>query len=233
MKVSIVGGSPSSQFSAPFDDPEWEIWVHGNQLQRHESHRVTRIFEIHENLSEHSKDYPQWLVDQNIPLIVSKKFPIKADHISIFPEECDVLNALTSTPAYMLALAIYEGATHISIYGVDMAVDDHEYFKQRPAMHGWIGYAKGLGIDVQIAKESTLFKENYKEGRDWNNSGPFTEAGFLEVAQAHQRKIDEYTQLVQTHSGCLQSYQRLAKIARAMESGQDVKNLTDSLVIKE
>ena len=232
MKVAIVGGSPSEKF-APFDDPEWEIWVHGNQYNRHINRRVTRIFEIHENLSEHDPRYAQWLSDRHIPLIVSDKFPIEKDHIKVFPKEANVLEKLTSTPSYMMALAIYEGATHISIYGVDMGVDNHEYFKQRPGMYAWIGYAKGLGIKVSIAEGSSLFRDPYDEGKDWNNpKGPFTEKSFLDMVDLHQKKVDEYTMLVHTHSGCVQSYKRLAKVARALEAGQDVK-LTDSLVIKE
>lgn len=235
MRVAIVGGCPSTEYLAPFSEHDWEIWVHGNQLDRHENRRVTRIFEIHDDLSEHPPEYPQWLVDKNIPMVVGSKFPIQADHVTVFPESCNVLEKLTSTPAYMMAMAIHEKAIHIGIYGVEMAVDDHEYFKQRPAMYAWIAYAKGLGIGITIPEESSLFVDKYKEGRDWGKKtdGPFTEAGFQEMADIHQQKIDEYNQLIQTHAGCLQSYQRLAKIARAMESGQDVKNLTDSLIIKE
>lgn len=232
MKVLIVGGSPSSQFLAPFGDLDWEVWVHGNQLQRHLDHRVTRIFEIHDDLSEHDPEYPQWLVDQKIPLIVGDKFPIKGH--KVFPQEADVLGQLTSTPAYMMALAIHEGATHIGIYGVDMAVDDHEYFKQRPSMYAWIAYAKAKGIEITIPKESSLFKDSYIEGRDWGKKpdGPFTEDSFLEMVNIHQQKIGEYNQLIQTHNGCLQAYTRLAKVARAITSGQEVKNLTGSMVIK-
>lgn len=226
MKVAIIGGRPSE----PPYDSDWEIWVHGNQYDRHQEHRVTRIFEIHENLSEHDPKYPQWLAGQNIPLIVSDKFPVKGDHIKVFPKEANVLDKLTSTPAYMMALAIHEGATHIAIYGIDMGVDNHEYFKQRPGMYAWIGYAKGLGIEVTI-ESNTLFKDPYDEGRDWNNSKTFSEASFKEMIDLHQKKIEEYTMLVHTHSGSLQTYQRLAKVARALESGQDVK-LTDSMVIK-
>lgn len=235
MKVAIVGGSPSSQFLAPFDDPEWEIWVHGNQLERHLDHRVTLAFEIHDDLSEHGEPikYAQWLGSHKIPLIVGDKFPIEGH--TIFNEEWDVLGLLTSTPAYMMAYAIHKKATDIAIYGVDMAVDDHEYFKQRPAMYAWIAYAKGLGINVTIAKESPLFKEKYKEGTDWGkkSEGIFSEKEFLSMVAHHEAKMEEHKRLFDSHDGCKQAYSRLAKVARAKDSGQDIKHLTDSLVIKE
>jgi len=234
MKIAIVGGCPSTEYMAPYADPDWEIWVHGNQMDRHLNRRVTRIFEIHEDLSEHDPDYADWLVGLGIPMVVSSKFPMKADWISVFPDECDVLEELTSTPAYMMALAIHEGATDIALYGVDMAVDDHEYFKQRPAMYAWIGYAKGRGINVTVADGSSLFVDKYKEGRDWRKKAdtPFSEQGFLEMTAYHQEKIEELSNQVKAHSGCLQVYTRLAKVARGLESGQDIKNLTDSLLIR-
>lgn len=235
-KVAIVGGSPSSQFLAPFDNPEWEIWVHGNQLERHLDHRVSMAFEIHDDLTEHGDplEYAEWLIKWGIPLVVGDKFPLKEAH-TVFPDECDVLGMLTSTPAYMMAYAIYMKATDIAIYGVDMAVDDHEYFKQRPAMYAWIAYAKGLGINVTIAEESPLFVEKYKEGRDWGkeSNSVFSEKEFLSMVAHHEAKMDEYKQLYQNHDGCKQVYTRLAKVSRAVESGQEIKHLTDSLVIKE
>ena len=150
MKVAIVGGSKTSEYLAPFNDDDWEIWVHGNQMDRHENRRVSRIFEVHDDLSEHDERYPQWLSDFNIPLIVSPKFPIKGDHIKVFNRSKAKLmlggEFLSSTPAYMMTQAIAEGATNIAIYGVDMAVSNHEYFKQRSAMYYLIGLAVVVGL---------------------------------------------------------------------------------------
>ena len=132
MKVAIVGGSPSTQMKAPFNDLEWEIWALGNQLQQYEGKRVTRIFEIHDNLDEHDKRYAQWLVDHRIPMVVSDKFKdtVTVSEDTIVFDKTDIaLPFLSSSPAYMMAQAIKEGAEEIAIYGVDMAVDNHEYFK--------------------------------------------------------------------------------------------------------
>lgn len=207
----IIGGAESWK-----DAPLEGAWIHGNQLDRFIGKPIGKIFEIHEDLSEHPPEYPQWLVDQNIELIVSDRFPIKADHVKVFPRECNVLNMLCSTPAYMMALAIHEGHKEIEIYGVNMGIENHEYFKQRPSMYAWIGYAKGLGIDVKIAKNSSLFKETYDEGRDW---GKMTdEKRYLEMANRHKQKIEELQSkiselhiLINTHDGARQVYERLAK----------------------
>ena len=247
MKVIIVGGCPSSDYLAPFDT-DAQVWVHGNQLDRHEGKRIDKIFEIHDDLSEHDEAYPQWLINQNIDLVVGVKFPLESDRVTRFPfgEVYKLLDGdhLTSTPAYMMALAILSGAESIGIYGVDMAVDDHEYFYQRPTMYAWIAYAKAKGIEITIPDESSLFKDTYIEGR---NSGgkpklslePFSQDEFLQMAQTHNKKMDELqaqqqmiNAKIQTHDGCRQSYERMAKVARAIESGQQINSLADTAVIR-
>ncbi len=257
MKIAIVGGSPSSQYLAPYDDPEWEIWVHGNQMDRHENRRVTRIFEIHDDLSEHEPGYAGWLASKDISLVTGRNFPeeVITEYTMEFPfAAASALmegDHLTSTPAYMMAQAILDIKhnghleDHIAIYGVDMAVDDNEYFYQRPTMYAWIGYARGLGIKVTIADESPLFVDNHVEGAGSGGkpdfaAAPFTSKNLQDVVDIHQQKIDVYTgqigqlqKLVDTHDGCRQAYARLVQIARAVESGQSIRNLTDSLVIKE
>lgn len=244
MKVAIVGGAPATEGLAPFDDLEFEIWVHGNQMGRHIKRRITRIFEIHNDLSEHEPQYAQFLVDQNKPLIVGHKFPFEGENISLFPvaEANEIMGQhLTSTPAYMMAMAILEGATHISIFGVDMSVDDHEYFAQRACMYAWIGYAKAKGIEIYIPKESGLFKDPYIEGDFGGSLGnpPFTSEEFLKVAQMHQSKIEELQGQIlnlqlqmNAHAGSKQSYERLSKVARGVEAGAEIKTLTENILLK-
>ena len=72
-KLAIVCGSPSSEMLAPFEDPEYEVWVLGNRCQNYP--RFDLIFEIHDALEEeHDPRYAQWLVDKNIELIVGESF---------------------------------------------------------------------------------------------------------------------------------------------------------------
>ena len=150
MKIAIVCGAPSSEFLAPFEDESWEIWVLGNRLDRFKDRRVSKVFEIHDDLTEHpdSDKYCKWLVDSKYPLIVGEKFPLTHKNITIFPYDkvtkLSEFGSLASSPAYMMAYAILQGAKEIGIYGVDMAVDDHEYFWQRPCMWGWVRFAEAL-----------------------------------------------------------------------------------------
>lgn len=241
MKVAVIGSSPSSQMLAPFDNPEWDIWVLGNQINDYNGKRITRVFEIHENLSDKDANYPKWLVDQGHPLVVSDVFPVDAENVSRYPIN-DVNSLLegeylSSSPAYMMGLAILQGYEEIGIYGVDMAVDNHEYFKQRPEMYAWIAYAKAKGIKVTIPDESSLFKGTYVEGRDWNKekSGLWSEGEFNQLANAHQKQMDEINRQIQdlqvkytSHDGARQVYEKLAKVARAVDSGINVKTLLET-----
>ena len=69
----------------------------------------------------------------------------------------------TSSIAYMVAYALYTGAEAINIYGVDME-HDTEYKHQRPCLAYWVGYAKALGVKVNI--ETILNDQPYLYGYD-------------------------------------------------------------------
>ena len=244
MKVAIVCGAPSSEFMAPYDDESWEIWVLGNRLDRHIDKRVTRVFEIHDDLSEHKdpEKYADWLVSTcevgEFTLITGSNFPYNK------AEELYGSMYLTSSPAYMMAYAILQGAEEIAVYGVDLSTDDHEYFWQRPCMEAWIGFAKGKGIKVTIPEVSHIGKCSYVEGRDWGGAKdfakpPFTKVQFEEMASQHQQQMDniqvEITGLNQkyaAHDGARQAYERLARVARSTEAGVDVKTLSETATIK-
>lgn len=240
MKVALIGGSPSGDGIEP--RPDFEVWVHGNQLDRRQG-RVDRIFEIHDDLSEHPSGYAKYLVDQGKPLVVGRKFPIRGEGIRTFPfsEANEMMGQhLTSTPAYMMALALLEGASEIEIIGVDMAVDDHEYFYQRPTMYAWIAFAKARGVKIYI--HGGLFIDEYIEGDKGGKPDlglpPFTSEEFGAIARMHQNKIKEIEgqilnlqNTIHAHSGALQTYQRLEKVARGVEAGASIKTLTETVVI--
>lgn len=245
-KLVIVCGSPSSEMAAPFEDPDYQVWVLGNRCDKYP--RFDVIFEIHDDLTEHKPGYAKWLADKNVPMVVGEAFPIKAGHIETFPfsaaKELFGSTYLTSSSAYMLALGLLRGFTHIELYGVDMAVDDHEYFWQRPCMEAWIGFAKGRGVTVIVPEVSPVLKSDYIEGKGRGgrpdfSKPPFTQAGFLEIAGLHQSKIDHIESQIQQlkmslqgHTSARDVYNRLAKVARAVEAGQTINSLTDTVALR-
>lgn len=73
------------------------------------------------------------------------------------------LDYYTSTPAQMLALAIYEGYGEIHLYGIDM-LQDEEYYYQRAGCEYYAGFARGRGQKVYIPDRSALCKAGYVYG---------------------------------------------------------------------
>lgn len=72
-----------------------------------------------------------------------------------------------STLDYMLAFAIYSGATEISLYGVNMTQKE-EWRSQKPGVEFWIGVAMGKGIKVNIQHDYTsLFKSKVWDGEKY------------------------------------------------------------------
>ncbi len=55
----------------------------------------------------------------------------------------------TSSTAYAIALAIYQGKKQIEIAGIEMT-SDTEYVRQRPGVLFWLGIAVGRGINVVL-----------------------------------------------------------------------------------
>lgn len=251
MKVAIVCGAPSSEFMAPYDDKSWEIWVLGNRYQRHIDKRITRIFEIHNNLSEHADPelYQSVLIElsKKYALIVSETFKGSGQSIEVFPyKQVERLYGslyLTSSPAYMIAYALLNGATEIGLYGVDLSISDHEYFWQRPCVEAWIGFAKGRGVKVYIPEISHIGKSSYVEGRDWNGNrksdGPFTEESLGAIASKHSEEIEtikaakrELDLQMAAHDGAKQVYEQLMKVARAVDAKIDVKHLGETTIVQ-
>jgi hypothetical protein len=233
---------------APFANTEWEIWVLGNRINRYP--RYDRIFEIHDDLTEHGdpQRYAEFLAGLGVPMVVGEAFPVKADHIEVFP--FDAAKALfgrtylTSSTVYMIAYALLHGYQHIRLYGVDMAVDEHEYFLQRPCLEAWLGFARGRGVDIDVHESSPAFKSYYVEGmgcggRPDFSCAPFTSKSFVAVADKHRAsieqaksQIDALTAKIHTHNGAIQAYERMAKVARAIEMGNKVENIEREAVIR-
>lgn len=235
---------------APYEDKSWEIWVLGNRLDRHIERRVSRVFEIHNNLSEHGdiQKYSNWLLSHGLPIIVGDRSPIVGKDVTPFPYD-DVERTfgqlyLTSSPAYMVAYALLIGASELAIYGVDLSINDHEYFWQRPCMEWWIGLAKGIlgPHNITIPSISHVGKSSYVEGRDWNGDtevGVFSEDGFNAQAadcatkrEALQRQRQDLALKAAALDGAEQVYKHLGKVARAVEAQMDVKSLTETTVLR-
>lgn len=175
LKVAMVGTAPSSRMLAPYADPSWKIWAcspgNMNTLPR-----VDVWFELHSNLlwpeyESYGKPYVEWLKQQKFPIYMQELWP-KTDgsmqplkeivpNATVFPVNEMVAEFgdefFTSSFAWMMALAISQGATEIALYGIDMASRD-EYILQRPGFYYFKREALKRGIRVAAPHESDIMQ---------------------------------------------------------------------------
>jgi hypothetical protein len=163
LKVAIVGKAPSSMLLAPYADESWQIWSLGDGQYTKALPRWSVWFELHElndGKTRWAKEYWDWLsTDHGKPVYVQGGHP-DLPHATPYPireivEEFGTY--FTSSIAWMIALAIRQGAKQIGLWGVDMATDT-EYAHQRACCEFMLGVAFGRGIDVLVPDQSPLCK---------------------------------------------------------------------------
>ena len=103
-------------------------------------------------------DFTDWLKTYPLPIITSRAYPEwpTSENYPI-QEICHYFGlplgiAMYSTPDYMIALAIHEGATHIDLFGVDM--QQKEVSSMHLATAHWIGAAEARGVFIQTFQDS-------------------------------------------------------------------------------
>jgi len=152
--LCIVGTAPSIK-DTPFDDESFEIWAISTALTREECGRVDRAFEMHprrywgipavtERLNEFAG--PMYMQDHYDEIPNSVKFNYAEVREKYYHPTMGDNIFVGTTMVWMILLALYEGYTDISLYGVHMA-HDTEYINQRAT----VGWALGLIQGMQLA----------------------------------------------------------------------------------
>lgn len=189
LKVALIGTAPSSRMLAPFADPSWQIWAcsPGNMGQLP---RVDAWFEVHGNLlwpenRHYGEPYLNWLNQQAFPIYMQNQDFVK--HAIPLPMKELVAEFgpyfFTSSFAWMMALAMHQGAKEIALFGIDMASRD-EYILQRPGAYYFFMEAKRRGIKVMAPYESDIMQ-------------PPGLYGFSEVTQFGRKLLARKVELAQ------------------------------------
>lgn len=184
-KIAIIGKAPSSYALAPYDNPDWEVWILNTLGFNKEVPRWDRQFELHDlELTKEPGygEYYPWLCKQTRPVYLRDEptadfkngvqYPLGAilDHF----KHLSGRQYLTNTVSLMVALALYEHAngqpvSDIGMWGVDMAQHGlkgaghvgwftSEYARQRPSVEYWLGIAEGMGIKITVPVQSDILK---------------------------------------------------------------------------
>jgi hypothetical protein len=119
----------------------------------------------------------EWLASQPIPVFVQKPvspnmvaFPYQQVEAFLAKYQPEIIGEpmrayVASTPAWMVAWAILEGFTEISIYGIHLATE-WEYVAQRPNMEFLMGVAGALGGTIRPPKASPIGHADHRYAFD-------------------------------------------------------------------
>jgi len=177
--VCIVGLSPSSRDRVFKESEDIEMWSLNNGhlcFSEGQLRRFTRWFQIHPRSDYEANHEPElghaeWLKTCPIPVYMEQVWPDIPTSIR-FPRD-EIVQKLgydyfTSSIAYMVTLAIYEGYEEIRLYGIDMA-SDSEYILERTCLEFWLGYAHAKGIQVVLPEDCPILK-----GREYGHTMQIT-----------------------------------------------------------
>lgn len=164
-KVALIGSVRQTLQYAPFDDPSWEIWAHNSLPPRAiDWGRVDRVFDLHPPHVFQTKqkcgrrDYYGWLQSLRVPVYMQKHYPEIPSSVRYPLERIQAewpLLPFGSQTAYMVALALSEGVTHLGLYGIHYTAEP-EREDQRENAVLWVGIAYGRGVHVAIPKGCTI-----------------------------------------------------------------------------
>jgi len=157
-KVALLGGAEKTLRYAPWGDPSWTLWAHASC--RHRCKREPdALFDLHPpelwrnpERKFWDKAYERWLKQSHLPIYMQERYPDIPGSIR-YPFETMIAEFpkgyMTNHVAYMVALALMQGATHIALYGCHYDADS-EYGPQRGCAEYWMGVAEGRGAQVLI-----------------------------------------------------------------------------------
>jgi len=166
-KVGIIGGAPNSLRFAPWNDPSWEFWGHSSVVLQVPYLRCDRLFDLHpkhcfmEARKNGFKDYFAFLKTCPTPVYMQSKFEDVPMSVRYPLEQVQMQwpgVPLGSQTAYMIALALMEGVTHLGFWGVDYA-HETEYQKQRSNAEFWAGMARGMGVQLVLPQITPFCQE--------------------------------------------------------------------------
>lgn len=168
-KVAILGFASSSRDLAPYRDESWEIWGMNNAYGW--MPRANRWFEMHDRWKfpqAWGEDHLKKLQNFECPVYCVEKYEDIGPAVRYPIEDATRISGLdypyfTNSVSFMLALAILEKFTHISVYGCEMLLDS-EYAYQRPNLEFWVTLARERGIKVFLPPQSGLMRANYVYG---------------------------------------------------------------------
>ena len=153
MRHICILGKLQTKFLAPFDS-DAEIWSMNLHDDEFLLPRVDKWFDLHHRPQKDSADYKL------------NNFPFEACHELVHGRR------FCTTTAYLIAFAVLQGATKISIYGVRFTPDGNtRRERELQNVREMLFFCLGKGIDLEICEDDInyLFPEHTPlDGEDFD-----------------------------------------------------------------
>lgn len=176
-KVCIVAAGNSKHDPACteiLESPDYEVFAL-NAVPVHDRHgraRADRHFDLHERCSQ-SPDDMRWIKECPIPIYVPEDLQDAGPNTVRYPIEAveeKFHSYFASTFSYQVALALLEGATEISLFGVDLAFGDwRERTVEWAGLSWWLGYADAKGVTIRVPENSMLCRHPARYGIEYTS----------------------------------------------------------------
>jgi len=162
MIVHLVGKGPGFK-EAPDPSPngEYQVWgCNDVPIWR----QVDVLFNMHDlaHVTEQEKIVAIMCEQNFIPLYSIKKYDWLSNSVE-YPLDDIVAEFeapyFSDSLCYMIAMAIYSGATLIHTWGMNLHCITRD-FRERFCVEFWLGMAMGRGVEIGIHGESALLKTN-------------------------------------------------------------------------
>ena len=168
--IALLGSSPPSSRYAENLPSEYELWGMNASHTTLRLRKPQRWFQMHhrhhnaQNGTEpghwgRSPWHEEFLKECGVPVYMQEKDPEIPTSVR-YPIEA-VSNEygpyFTSSLAYMLALALYEGCNEIALLGITLSAPS-EYGVQRSCAEYYLGIARANGVMVEVADNAELLK---------------------------------------------------------------------------
>lgn len=169
-KIALFGSHSSSLVDAPWDDPSWERWGHAASRAWY-SRPMDRYFDLHLPACRDPQKRPgrgrymAWLQKNTVPILMQKRYAEIPASVA-YPRgrilaEFSYAHRrryFANQAAWMIALAITEGATHVGLFGINYGAQS-EYGTQRGSAEYWLGQLDGRGVVVILPDQCSLLAE--------------------------------------------------------------------------
>jgi hypothetical protein len=170
-------------------------------------------------------DYVGWLQRTPLPVYMTQTYPdlptsVRYPVERIMAEFSAGRDYFTSTPSFMVALALLEGFTTISVYGIDLIVG-REYDFEKCCMEYWLGVAQGRGVTLEIPEGAALLKQTHRYGYEPEGShmGPMKRSLLDSRIRQYNEKRHECLTTLNNLDGALQEATALRDLLLIAERG--------------